>query len=211
MPISGGVIRLETTTVDLSVSHADTSARATVPEFDRCFIPAGDCLVDGVFEQILQSDGSSLPSFMTYTASESAVQTINLAPTSLSDVGTWNMKATYNPQRTGAATTEIQWIIEVFEACSDSFDIENDDGSPYEVKSTLHFDSTVQSYDFFLGNYIMSPSTHSSCGTTTSVAAASGSTNGILTITKSDQLVQSQNIAITATTDLGVIVHEYII
>ena len=62
----------------------------------------------------------------------------------------------------------------------------------------------MQSYDYFLGNYNMDVSAPASCGTTATVSADSGN---VLTMTTSDQLVQSNEIAITATTDLDVIIH----
>ena len=77
-PISLEATLFQITNFDLSASHADIdNARATVPEFNRCYIPAGDCLVDGVFEQIEQSNGSPMPSFMTLASAEFNFGTLN--------------------------------------------------------------------------------------------------------------------------------------
>ena len=105
-----------TPTVPAPVS--DTSATSTDAAFSACYENSTPCATTGTYaaSSIVLSDGSALPSWITWNDSS---QTLTVAPTSVSDVGTTTLKGTYSPTygtsaQFTVATLTIECIVSSF-------------------------------------------------------------------------------------------------
>ena len=85
-------------TLTVPVPAADTTKKSTINVFDKCYQNSGSCPVTGKFlatTGITLANGSALPSWITYTTTNNMVQTIVIAPTAGSQVGSTTLLATY--------------------------------------------------------------------------------------------------------------------
>ena len=87
-----------TETLTVPVPTEDTSLKTTVNVFEKCYQNSGTCPTTGKFlvtTGITDSAGNALPNWITYTTTNSKVQTIVIAPTTGTQVGSHTILATF--------------------------------------------------------------------------------------------------------------------
>ena len=86
-----------TSTPGFPVPTTDVGSGSHVPPVAKCATDGNPCADTGSFPSanVLLSDGSALPSWVTFTSTGSAVQTITLAPTTSSHIGTYTINVLF--------------------------------------------------------------------------------------------------------------------